>query len=117
FGHTVAHAIEAVEQFSWRHGEAVAAGTVAALHLSRRLGLCSDELPADVSSLLAQCGLPVRLPPVPAQALLSAVTRDKKRRGGRQTWVLAREPGDVLLSQDVPDELVLEVLMQLGAVA
>ena len=58
----------------------------------------------------------VRLPPVPAQALLSAVTRDKKRRGGRQTWVLAREPGDVLLSQDVPDELVLEVGRELEAI-
>lgn len=114
-GHTVAHALEAVARFSWRHGEAVAVGTVAAVELSHRLGLCSPDLPARVTALLGSLGLPVRVPDVPADALLDATLRDKKRRDGRQTWVLVRQPGDVVLRADVPDAVVQSVLRGLGA--
>ena len=39
YGHTLAHAIERVEDFGWRHGEAVAVGLVFAAELAGRAGL------------------------------------------------------------------------------
>lgn len=115
FGHTVAHALEAAVQFTWRHGEAVAAGIVAAAELSVRLGLCSPELAGRLAALLARAGLPVQLPPLPAETLLAAAAQDKKRRGGRLTWIVVRAPGDVVVRQDVPDDVVLQTLRARGA--
>lgn len=115
FGHTVAHAIEATARFAWRHGEAVAVGIVVATDLSARLGLCEPALTERLAALLERAGLPVQLPAVPAAALLAAAGQDKKRRGGRLTWVLVRNLGDVVLRQDVPDELVLQALRAWGA--
>ena len=39
YGHTLAHAIERVEDFGWRHGEAVAVGMVFAAELAGQAGL------------------------------------------------------------------------------
>ena len=39
YGHTLAHAIERVEDFGWRHGEAVAVGLVFAAELAGQAGL------------------------------------------------------------------------------
>ena len=41
YGHTLAHAIERVEDFGWRHGEAVAVGLVFAAELAGQAGLLS----------------------------------------------------------------------------
>jgi shikimate kinase/3-dehydroquinate synthase len=56
-GHTVGHAIEAVTGYAtYRHGEAVALGLLAALRLSG-----NDDLRAEVAELLHSRGLPTRL--------------------------------------------------------
>ena len=58
YGHTLAHAIERVEDFGWRHGEAVAVGLVFAAELAGQAGLLSR---ADVDrhrELVAAMGLP-----------------------------------------------------------
>jgi 3-dehydroquinate synthetase len=91
-GHTVGHAIETVTGYRrYRHGEAVGLGLLAALELSGQV-----ELRAEVAGLLAARGLPVALDPaVDLEAVLSAVQRDKKRRGGRVGFVLVEAPGDV----------------------
>ena len=39
YGHTLGHAIERVEDFGWRHGEAVAVGLVFAAELAGQAGL------------------------------------------------------------------------------
>src|SRR3712207_8326408 len=39
YGHTLAHAIERVEDFGWRHGEAVAVGLEFAAELAGQAGL------------------------------------------------------------------------------
>ena len=38
YGHTLAHAIERAERYTWRHGDAVAVGLVFAAALGRELG-------------------------------------------------------------------------------
>jgi shikimate kinase/3-dehydroquinate synthase len=91
-GHTVGHAIETATGYArYRHGEAVGLGLLAALTLSGQ-----PDLRAEVAELLAARGLPVTLDPaVDHDAVLAAVQRDKKRRGGRVGFVVVEAPGDV----------------------
>jgi shikimate kinase / 3-dehydroquinate synthase len=99
-GHTVGHAIETATGYRrYRHGEAVALGLLAALTLSGQA-----KLRAEVAALLAARGLPITLDPaVDTDAVLAAVQRDKKRRGGRVGFVLVEAPGDVRAGRPVPD--------------
>jgi shikimate kinase / 3-dehydroquinate synthase len=94
-GHTVGHAIETATGYSrYRHGEAVGLGLLAALTLSGQ-----PELRSEVAELLAARGLPTALDPaVDHEAVLAAVQRDKKRRGGRVGFVVVEAPGDVRTS-------------------
>ena len=43
YGHTLGHAIEQIEHFRWRHGNAVAVGMVFAAELSNLLGVRTDR--------------------------------------------------------------------------
>jgi shikimate kinase/3-dehydroquinate synthase len=98
-GHTVGHAIETATGYRrYRHGEAVGLGLLAALTLSGQ-----PELRGDVAELLAARGLPTALDAdVDHEAVLAAVQRDKKRRGGRVGFVLVEAPGDVADRAAVP---------------
>ena len=64
FGHTVAHAIEAVAGYDgpFRHGEAVAVGMVAESRLAQRLGWVTAEVVDRQARLLVRFGLPVQAP-------------------------------------------------------
>jgi shikimate kinase / 3-dehydroquinate synthase len=106
-GHTVGHAIETVTGYAtYRHGEAVALGLLAALRLSG-----SDELRAEVAELLAARGLPIALTGVDPDAVVMATARDKKRLGeGPVPFVLLPEPGAAQPGSAVaPRELIAAV--------
>ena len=101
FGHTVGHAIEAVAGYggAFQHGEAVAVGMVLEGRLAERLGWI-DSGPTDrLAALLRRFGLPVEAPGLDADALLSAMGRDKKNRGGQIRFVLPRSIGRVELTE------------------
>jgi shikimate kinase/3-dehydroquinate synthase len=91
-GHTVGHAIETATGYArYRHGEAVGLGLLAALTLSGQ-----PDLRSEVSDLLEGLGLPTTVDPsIDVEAVLAAVQRDKKKRGGRVGFVLVEAPGDV----------------------
>ena len=60
YGHTFAHAIEKVNEFSGiRHGEAVAVGMMAAAYLSRELGRIDESVVERHRRVLEAAGLPV----------------------------------------------------------
>ena len=106
-GHTVGHAIETATGYTrYRHGEAVGLGLLAALTLSGQL-----DLRGEVAELLAAQGLPTSLDPsVDHEAVLAAVQRDKKRRGGRVGFVLVEAPGDVRTGMPVAESDVKAAL-------
>jgi 3-dehydroquinate synthase len=112
YGHTFAHAFEAVGGYGrWRHGEAVAAGMVCASQLAEQLGLVTQEVTEQQIRLLRALGLPVA-PPADwsVAAVIEAMYRDKKAVAGRLRFVLPTAIGRVKVVEDVPDELVREVL-------
>lgn len=100
FGHTIGHAIEAVAGYGgdYRHGEAVAAGMVAESRIAERLGWIGADATERLVRLLEKFGLPVAAPGLDHAALLDAMARDKKNRGGRVRFVLPRTIGQVELT-------------------
>ena len=106
-GHTVGHAIETATGYaSYRHGEAVALGLLAALRLSG-----NAELRAEVAALLRARGLPTALEGVDPDAVVMATARDKKRAGeGSVPFVLLAKPGEPRPGNTVaPRELIAAV--------
>jgi 3-dehydroquinate synthase len=88
YGHTFGHAVEQVEGFTWRHGDAVAVGMVYAGELGRLAGVTPDDIPAVTRDLLGRLGLPAGYPGGRWEALLTAMGRDKKTRGSRLRFVV-----------------------------
>jgi len=112
-GHTIGHALEQASHFQYRHGEAVSIGLVGATRLAVRLGLGASEVAGRVEALLRRCGLPIRYAGVDQEKLLAALRLDKKRRGGRLRWVLPVRLGEVIITDEVPQDAVLEVVTNL----
>jgi shikimate kinase / 3-dehydroquinate synthase len=111
-GHTVGHAIETVTGYaSYRHGEAVALGLLAALRLSGQPGL-RDE----VAHLLQTRGLPTHLEDADPDAVVMATARDKKRLGeGSVPFVLLDAPGAPRTGCAVPPKDLIAAVRELAA--
>jgi 3-dehydroquinate synthase len=114
-GHTVGHALERLSRFTLRHGEAVAIGMIAASRIAADLGRASPTLPDRVATVLSAWGLPIRCPPFGADAIWEAMAHDKKRRGRHLRWVLPHAIGQVEIVEDVPRDIVMTVLGDMGA--
>lgn len=111
-GHTFGHAIETHMGYGvWLHGEAVAAGTVMALEMSRRLGWI-DAAERDRSMrLLRAAGLPI----VPPQEMtpghfLEHMAVDKKVIDGQLRLVLLSRLGEAVVTADYPGNILDETL-------
>jgi shikimate kinase/3-dehydroquinate synthase len=109
-GHTFGHALERASNYTWRHGEAVALGLLAAARLSQVHGLCDTTLPFQVEQMLRALNLPVRYSGYTAAEVRAAMGTDKKRQNSQIRFVLLRAPGDPVLCSDVPEQKILNVL-------
>lgn len=107
YGHTLGHAIEKVDQFGWRHGEAISIGMVFAAELSRAsLGL-PDDVVAQHRDLLTRVGLPISYNAASWAQLRQTMALDKKSRGATLRFVGLRALGQVEMIV-APDEGLLE---------
>ncbi len=88
YGHTFAHAIEQVEGYTWRHGDAVAVGMVFAAELGRLAGRTPAALVERHRAVLGRLGLPMTYPGGGWPALAAAMGRDKKARGSTLRFVV-----------------------------
>ncbi len=100
FGHTFGHAVERASGYgAFTHGEAVALGMRAALHLSRTLAPEVDFERAE--ALVARLPVPPGLAAVPTGALVAAMGSDKKRRDGKLRFVVLSAVGQARLVSGV----------------
>lgn len=118
YGHTIGHALEAETGYTvYRHGEAVAIGMAAAAAISVALGLAAPELSQATLEILQLYELPTTIEEgLAAEQLLARMAWDKKVKDGRPRLVLSPRIGEVLVKDDVPPEVILPVLRQMGAV-
>jgi 3-dehydroquinate synthase len=108
FGHTLGHAIEAATGYKrLLHGEAVAWGSIAALHLGlSRKSITPDDFARMANLILAYGPLP-RFKAT-AEQLVALTAADKKTRSGRRAFVLPTGIGKVEVVYDVTDAELLE---------
>ncbi|MDQ1523524.1 MAG: 3-dehydroquinate synthase [Pyrinomonadaceae bacterium] len=113
FGHTTAHALEAVTRYRrFRHGEAVGYGMLVAAEISNRLGMLAAS---ELESLRACVRLAGRLPradDLDERAILRAIASDKKSVGGHVRWVLLERIGRARIvgGQEIPPRVVRAAL-------
>lgn len=110
-GHTFGHAIENGMGYGvWLHGEAVAAGTIMAVDLSRRMGWLSEQDVSRVRQLFVRAKLPVDAPEMGVEKYIQLMGRDKKIVDGRMRFILLKALGHAIVSSDVPLELLRATL-------
>jgi 3-dehydroquinate synthase len=88
YGHTLAHAIERVENYHIRHGEAVAIGLVYAAELSRLDGRVGRDVTDRTRSILESVGLPTAYRKEAWPELRDHMRVDKKARGAKLRFVV-----------------------------
>lgn len=111
FGHTFGHALESETNYErFLHGEAVAWGMKAAVHLSVSQGLLSG---ADASEVLACINSYGPLPPfdgIAAERIAARLVADKKTVQGKVHFVLIEGVGRVKIVSGVPPQRVLQAI-------
>jgi 3-dehydroquinate synthase len=83
----------------------VMAGTIA-----RRMGLWDADAEARQRALVAAAGLPLTLPPLDPEAVLSTLRSDKKVHQGLVRFVLPTAIGRVVVRDDVDEGTILEAV-------
>ena len=111
YGHTVGHAIEAVTDYaSVLHGEAISIGMMAAAEIGRRMGITLADIGERQARIFERYGLPVRMSGVDVDAVIAATAHDKKVAAKKVRWVLLEDAGKPVIRDDVPNQIVRDVL-------
>jgi 3-dehydroquinate synthase len=108
YGHTLGHAIERLESYRFRHGDAVAIGMVFAAEVARRAGHLSDDDVAAHREMLSSVGLPVSYPHAAWPQLRETMSLDKKSRGDRLRMVILDGVGNPIIFADPPESLLAD---------
>ncbi len=112
FGHTVGHALEAETGYTrFLHGEAVAFGMKAAVHLAHLTGRLAAEDTAGILDAIKRYGPIPQLDGVAAGNLAARLRSDKKTLHGTVHFVLPEEIGRVRIVSGI-DEATVRVAVE-----
>jgi len=110
-GHTFGHAIENGMGYGvWLHGEAVAAGTMLAAAMSRRLGWLNDAQITRIEALLKAANLPLTPPALGVDTYLDLMGLDKKVVDGKIRLILLQDIGKAVVTADYPPAILRATL-------
>jgi 3-dehydroquinate synthase len=115
YGHTLAHAIEKLERYAFRHGDAVAIGMVFAAEVGRLSGHLTDGDVARHRELLTAVGLPVTYRRDAWPELRATMSLDKKARGARLRMVILDGVGNPVIYDSPPEDLLTEAYRAVAA--
>ncbi|NEG69260.1 bifunctional shikimate kinase/3-dehydroquinate synthase [Bifidobacterium choloepi] len=108
YGHTLGHAIEKLEHFRWRHGNAVAVGTVFAAELANLTGHLDRDVVEYHRELLSSLGLPVSWDNGSFDDVVALMHKDKKARGNTLRFVVLDSIGHPVHLDNPPMDAVEE---------
>ena len=106
YGHTFGHAVERRERYRWRHGAAVAVGMMFVAELAALGGRLTEAEVERHRSVLQLLGLPTTYAPGHWDALLAAMSVDKKARGSLLRFVVLQGLGNPVVWEG-PDPVLL----------
>jgi 3-dehydroquinate synthase len=113
YGHTLAHAIEKVEGYRWRHGHAVSVGLVFAAVLGERSGRLDAATARRHRDVLVSLGLPVSYDGR-FDELLATMRVDKKARGSRLRFVVLDGLARPSILDGPADDLLADVYREVS---
>lgn len=98
FGHTVGHALEAATRYRhYLHGEAVLVGMAAASAMALRLGILDRRSEKRIRGLISRVGLKPPPAGLTVDEVIDKLRQDKKRRGGKDIFVLPSAIGSAVI--------------------
>jgi 3-dehydroquinate synthase len=117
YGHTIGHAVESLTGYkSVNHGEGVAIGMVAAGQIAVQLKMWKPEEAKRQDALIEKTGLPTQLPSgLDIDAIVDSLQTDKKVKDGKVRFVLPTQIGAVTITDQVPADVIRQVLRQIQA--
>jgi 3-dehydroquinate synthase len=113
YGHTLAHALEKVEGYRWRHGHAVAVGLAYAAALAHLAGRLDAGAAARHGAVLRALGLPTTYRREEWPSLLAAMRVDKKARGAALRFVVLDALARPSVLADPPEELLARAYQEI----
>jgi 3-dehydroquinate synthase len=114
YGHTLGHAIERVEGYRFRHGDAVAIGMVYVAELARLAGRLDEATCALHREVLTSVGLPTGYASGVWPSLREAMGVDKKARGAHLRLVVLDGLARPAILDDPPEELLLRAYQEVS---
>ena len=106
YGHTLAHAIERHQNYSWRHGDAVAVGLAFISNLAVECGIASTALLDRHLRILNKVELPRTYPSDAWPDLLQAMQNDKKSRASGLRFVAVNDAYEVIRLEGLSDDIL-----------
>jgi 3-dehydroquinate synthase len=117
YGHTIGHVVETLCGYgTYLHGEAVGLGMLAAGQIAVAMGLWRPQEQARQRALIRAAGLPLTMPVLEKDAVLSCLQGDKKVRDGKVRFVLPTAIGAVEIRDDVDALTITAALTALDAI-
>ena len=112
FGHTIAHALEAITKYGYyKHGEAVAIGMVVEANIAYMLGMIDKNEAEQIELIIKKFGLPTQMKKdIDTKELLNLMYKDKKVLDDTLTFALINRIGNAVIKRDVPEDIILKAL-------
>ncbi|MDR4506707.1 MAG: 3-dehydroquinate synthase [Candidatus Brocadiaceae bacterium] len=110
YGHTIGHAIETLTSYKkYRHGEAVAIGMLYASKIAVEMGLADSVVLERQYSLLERLKLPLKMD-LASDDIIKTLYSDKKTIAGKLRFILPKQIGEVIISDNVTEAVLSRVL-------
>ncbi len=112
-GHTFGHSLEMLGEYqAFRHGEAVAMGTIAAAFMALEMGYLDQGQLNRIGLLYRALGLATRFPGYDPEEVYTGMMNDKKSSHNRLRFILPRGIGAYVVVEAPPRELVYRAIRQ-----
>jgi 3-dehydroquinate synthase len=113
YGHTFAHVIETLTNYStYLHGEAVAIGIVMANRLAVKLGYLTETEEKRIKRVLEKYNLPTTFKIENVEEFYNHFFADKKTLNNSIKFVIPNGIGSYKIVKDIDKEVILEILNQ-----
>ncbi len=111
FGHTIGHAIEALDNYKLNHGEAIANGMIYETLIAFKLGYCGKETYERIKNTIRSFNFPEFKGKKNIDKIIENLWYDKKVRKGNLRFVLPEKIGKVITGVVVKEETIKKILI------
>ena len=114
YGHTFGHAIERNENYTWRHGDAVAVGMMFVANLAHLAGRLDSDCVSRHTNILSLVGLPTTYNRATFAQLHDVMRIDKKARGDKLRFIVLDAVAKPGILEDPDTALLMAAYNKLG---